>query len=240
MASDEMAEFFGKWGVSVRLSSAQYPQSNGRAEAAVKTAKRLIMANTGDGGNLDTDRMALALLQYLTTPLRGGDRSPAQLAAGRQLRDGVPTARWHLMVDRQWGWTLRRREVQMADSGEAREACSTPRRLPPLPLGTRVRVQNQASNLWDRTGLVVEARPHRQYAVRLDGSGRVSFRNRKHLRPSTAPDPARGNRPETEQASAQPPPPAATPSTAPTHDPSLQPPRPRRQTRRPAWMDGFA
>ncbi|MPC54822.1 Retrovirus-related Pol polyprotein from transposon opus [Portunus trituberculatus] len=74
------------------------------------------------------------------TPLKGGDKSPAQLAAGGQLRDRVPTARWQLMVDRQWGWTLRRREVQMADSAEAREADSTQRRLPPLLPGTRVRV----------------------------------------------------------------------------------------------------
>ncbi|XP_050709988.1 uncharacterized protein LOC126994747 [Eriocheir sinensis] len=59
LASDEMMEFLKKWGVLVRMSSAQYPQSNGRAEVAVKTAKRLIVPNTGDGGKLDTDRMAL-------------------------------------------------------------------------------------------------------------------------------------------------------------------------------------
>ncbi|XP_064113430.1 uncharacterized protein K02A2.6-like [Macrobrachium nipponense] len=36
LASEEMeGEFFKLWGVSVRLSSAQYPESNGRAEAAV-------------------------------------------------------------------------------------------------------------------------------------------------------------------------------------------------------------
>lgn len=49
LSNDEMTEFF-RWGVSVRISSAQYPKSNGRAEVAVKTAKRLIRANTGTGG----------------------------------------------------------------------------------------------------------------------------------------------------------------------------------------------
>ncbi|XP_066956244.1 uncharacterized protein [Macrobrachium rosenbergii] len=41
LASEEM-EAFRRWGVKVHLSSAQYPQSNGRAEAAVKSAKRLL------------------------------------------------------------------------------------------------------------------------------------------------------------------------------------------------------
>ncbi|XP_064088671.1 uncharacterized protein K02A2.6-like [Macrobrachium nipponense] len=79
LASEEMGEFFKLWGVSVRLSSAQYLQSNGRAEAAVKVGKRIIMANTGSGGNLDTDKSSLAMLQYLNTPLRDGSSEMAYL-----------------------------------------------------------------------------------------------------------------------------------------------------------------
>ncbi|XP_042224308.1 uncharacterized protein LOC121868104 [Homarus americanus] len=90
LVSEEMVEFFWKWSVAVRLSSAQYPQSNGRAEAAVKTAKRVLLNNTGANGSLDEDKVSLALLQYLNTPLRGADKSPAHLATGRQLHDGVP------------------------------------------------------------------------------------------------------------------------------------------------------
>ncbi|XP_068205427.1 uncharacterized protein [Palaemon carinicauda] len=103
LASEEMGEFFKLWGVSVRLSSAQYPQSNGRAEAAVKIRKQVIMANMGSGGNLNMDKSSMAMLQYLNTPLRGINKSPAQMAAGRQLRDGVPMARWHLTADKHWG-----------------------------------------------------------------------------------------------------------------------------------------
>ena len=221
-----MAEFLKDWGVTVRLSSAQYPQSNGRAEAAVKTAKRIIKANTGGGGTLDTDKASLALLQYLNTPLRAIDKSPAQLAAGRQLRDGVPTARWHLKVDRHWGGTLRRREVQMGEAGDTLMANSTPRQLPPLAPGTHVRVQNQASNVWDRTGLVVEALPHRQYTIRLDGSGRISLRNRKHLRPTLAQAPP--------EAQIGVPPTVGSPATP----PQLQP-HPRRQAKHPRWLDDY-
>ena len=51
-----------------------------------------------------------------------------------------------------------------------------------------VAVQNQDvnhPNRWDRTGKVVEKLPHRQYRVKMDGSGRISLRNRKFLRPIT-------------------------------------------------------
>ena len=43
------------WGVGHRFLSAYNPKSNGRAEVAVKSAKRLLSANTGPAGSLDTD-----------------------------------------------------------------------------------------------------------------------------------------------------------------------------------------
>ena len=50
--------------------------------------------------------------------------------------------------------------------------------------GTLVRVQNPVSKLWDRAGVITEALSHRQYTVKLKGSGRITLRNRKHLRVS--------------------------------------------------------
>ena len=52
------------WAVKHRLSSAAYPQSNGQAELAVKSAKRIISGNTGAQGSLDNDCAARAILQY--------------------------------------------------------------------------------------------------------------------------------------------------------------------------------
>ncbi|XP_076049693.1 uncharacterized protein LOC143030430 [Oratosquilla oratoria] len=179
----QLRRYFTRWGAPEQLSTDGVLWL---AEAAVKSAKKIIKANTGGGGTLDTDKASLALLQYLNTPLRTINKSPAQLAAGRQLRDGVLTARWHLRVDRHWGGTLRQREVQMGEAGNTLMANSTLRHLQPLAPDTRVRVQNQASDVWDRTGLVVEALPHRQYTIRLDGSGRIRLRNRKRLRLTSA------------------------------------------------------
>ena len=71
------------------------------------------------------------------------------------------------------------------------------RQLPPLKVGDFVRIQNQTgqySKRWDKTGTVIEVRQHDQYVIRVDGSGRVTNRNRKFLRkysPVQPPQPTR-------------------------------------------------
>ena len=148
------------------------------------------MVNRGAGGSLDTDATATAILQYLNTPLRDINKSPAQLAMGRQLRDGVPAAKQHYKVDMHWRKALRDRELKVAESHRGTMARDGARRtLTPLQPGTEVRVQNQANREWDRTGIVVQVLRHRQYIVRLDGSGRLSRRNRAHLKPIQVPQP---------------------------------------------------
>ena len=113
-----MFALFRKCGVSTRVSLAYYAQSNGRAEAAVKSAKRILMDNTGPGGSLETDKVSVALLQYHNTPLRDINKSPAQLAAGRQLRDGIPVDKRHYRVCRNWRSTLKERETKMTEEHE--------------------------------------------------------------------------------------------------------------------------
>ena len=238
LVSDEMSSFFKRWAVKVRLSSAQYPQSNGRAEAAVKTAKRIIRSNTGEGGTLDCDRASLAILEYLNTPIRIVNKSPAQLTIGRQLRDGVPKARLHYMVDAHWIQALNNRETQMAENNDKIIASRTSRRHSPLYIGNRVRIQNQATKLWDRTGTIVEALRHRQYNVRLDGSGRISLRNRRHLSIIHAPRPSHeSGLPPTSPANL----PDAPPSMpdAPPNIPDAPPTRPRRRACRPFWQSDY-
>ena len=88
--STDFLAFLKRWGVIRRLPSAYYPQSNGRAETAVKTIKRLIRGNTNRGGDIHTDAITMSLLQHRNTPLRDMDKSPAELALGRSHRDGIP------------------------------------------------------------------------------------------------------------------------------------------------------
>ena len=196
--------------------SAYYSQSNGRAEAAVKTAKRILMDNTGPGGSLDTDKVAVALLQYHNTPLRDINRSPAQLAAGRQLRDGIPADKRHYGICRNWRSALKERERKMAEAHqEIIKKQGNARTLPSITTGTRVWVQNPVNNNWEKSGTVVESLANRQYTVKIDGSGRISRRNRKHLKVINEP-------PATSTAHSDPMTPASQQET-----------RPRRHRRRP-------
>ena len=115
LMSKEFSNFLTIWGVEHRLSSSYYPKSNGRAEAAVKTMKRLIMENTGKGGNIDSDKIAVALLQYRNPPLKGANKSPAQLLLGRKLRDSIPQSPKGYEISDQWQYFLRQREVSMSE-----------------------------------------------------------------------------------------------------------------------------
>ena len=90
-ASSAFQEFLRRWCVKQRLSSVAYPQSNGRAEFAVKTAKRIVKENTGPQGSLDNDNVAWAIFQYWNIPIQSIGLSPAQLLLYCQLHDSIPS-----------------------------------------------------------------------------------------------------------------------------------------------------
>ena len=182
LSSKEIKDWLENWGVTIRPSSAYYPQSNGRAEAAVKTLKRLLQRNTGSRGSTDTDSIAKALLQHRNTPLRDVGRSPAQLALGRDLRDTIPLPKERYKVDLNWAHHLRERERKMFQKIlELSIKSSTNKSLRALMKGSKVLCQNARTRQWDRSGTIVETHPFRKYSVKMDGSGRVSLRNRRHL-----------------------------------------------------------
>jgi len=100
--STAFQDFLSAWGVHHRLSSAHYPQSNGRAELAVKTSKRIILNNINANGTLDNDNAARAILQYRNTPIAELGLSPSQLLFHRQLRDSIPTNPTHYQLHKNW------------------------------------------------------------------------------------------------------------------------------------------
>ena len=67
--------------------SNEYPQSNGQAESAVKSAKQIVYDNTNPDGSLNNNAAAKALLQYRNTSLKDCKLSPAQILFYSQLRN---------------------------------------------------------------------------------------------------------------------------------------------------------
>ena len=185
-------EFLRRWGVKHRVSSAYHPQSNGRAEVAVKTAKRLLRSNVGPSGALDNDRLLRALLQLRNTPDPDCSVSPSQIVFGRHLRDTLSFASGldkfsDPAVRPQWrqAWEAKEEALKARFVKSSESLNQHARLLAPLQIGQRVLVQNQHGNFpkrWDRTGTVVELMGHDQYRVKVDGSGRLTLRNRRFLR----------------------------------------------------------
>ena len=81
------------------------------------------------------------------------------------------------------------RELALArrHSGDHEQWNDHTKRLTQLKVGDHVYIQNLIGNhtrRWERTGIVVEVRQYHQYVIRVDG--RVTIRNRQHLRKFTS------------------------------------------------------
>lgn len=187
--------FLKRWCVTHRISTAYNPQSNGRAEVAVKATKRLLRSNIGPNGSLDSDRFIQALLQQRNTPDPDCNISPAQVIFGKPLKDSLSFVNRlekfsnpHIRPAWREAWSLKESSLKTryTRSQEALDAHTRTQR--PLRVGDRCFIQNGAGNFpkrWDRTGVVTEVLPYDKYSLRVDGSGRVTSRNRKSLRQFT-------------------------------------------------------
>lgn len=188
-------DFLQIWGITHRISSAYFPQSNGRAEVAVKTAKRLLMSNLKPNGDLNSDAFLRAMLQLRNTPDPDCGLSPAEIVFGRPLRDAFAFVNRlqkfsNRHVCRAWRETWKAKES--AHRLRAKKCESTlrshSRSCAPLKRGDRVFIQNQSGPAplkWDKVGSVVEVLKFDQYNIKVDGSGRITKRNRRFLRPMT-------------------------------------------------------
>ena len=82
---------------------------------------------------------------------------------------------------------MKERELKTSKAAlaEKRKWSERSKKLEALQIGHRVAVQNIAGNhpnKWDRVGTVIEVKQNDQYAVKVDGTGRITLRNRRNLR----------------------------------------------------------
>ena len=161
-------------------------QSRGR----LKTAKPIIGDNTSSNGSVNNDKAARAILQYRNTPIPELGLSPSKLLFHRQLRDAIPANPIQLYsLHKEWIVSALEGENAFASKYQAIESNynSKARTSAPLTVQTRVRLQDKGN--WRKTGTVMETLPHKQCRIRMDGSGRVTLRNLRFLKPASTLEP---------------------------------------------------
>ena len=235
-AAAEFKQFLTDWGIIGGTSSPHYAQSNGRAEAEVKTMKKLIVGSS-TSGSFNPDKFAKAILMFRNAPRLGG-ASPAQLVFSRPVRDTLPAH--HRSFAAEWQQAATELEQRALDAKENRitHYNSTAHDLKPLAVGNHVLIQRPLSKQWDIPGIIVEVGANRDYLIKTH-SGRIFRRNRRFLRQRIAVMPGAQGEPQGTRAVAVPtavvpaamqhptppePPAAAQPTE--THRRSTRQPRP--------------
>ena len=169
--SQEFSSFAKLWEFQHTISSAYNSQSNGKAESAVKIAKRLFKRSRDP---------YLALLEWRNTPTIGLDSSPSQRLLARRTRGAVPVSDGKLAVNMppgNWEKKLHRQaQIQRHHSGYG----ST---FTPLRKGEPVLVQDLRARKtqWMR-GRCEGQLSKSSYTVEVDGQ--LLHRNRQFLKPS--------------------------------------------------------
>ena len=172
-ASREFKEFASAWHFDHQTSSPHYPQSNGKIENAVKTAKKLLTKEKASGQD-----PYLAILDWRNTPSPSIGSSPVQRLFGRRTKTLLPTAGTLLQPKIMEGTEdkLKERKTKQAlfyNKGT--------KELPELQPGDTVRMKPLPSDkekLW-RKGSVVKQVAPRSYEVDLQGT--MFRRNIRHL-----------------------------------------------------------
>ena len=150
------------------------------------------MDNSKLDGSPDLDKIARAILQHRNTPDTEYGISPAQLVFGRPIRDFLPVRPGDFSPSDVWIDNREKRELAMRKrimKGTEKWTEHT-RNLPALCPGSRVLIQNQygagkVAKKWDKSGLILENLGFNKYRVKVDGSGRITDRNRQFLKQFT-------------------------------------------------------
>lgn len=177
--SAEFLDFARELHFSSVTSSPRFAQANGKAENAVKTAKRLLQRAHESGINAN-----LALLEWRNMPLEGRNASPAQLMFGRQTRTLLPASPSQLKSSGPHPAEAQE-ALQRTKDKQAQNYNRSAKSLPELQVGDTVRVQTDRGP-WEKGFVLDRAGTPRSYIIQLESGSQIR-RNRRHLRKSLEP-----------------------------------------------------
>ena len=162
-ACEQFTIFANQWSFEHGPGSPGHQQINGKAEAAVKQAKRLLRKAKETKGDLH-----LALLAMRSTPNESMGTSPAQRLLGRRCRTLLPTTKGLLKPQ-----TVPTEEVKKkTQASQARQANyynQGAKDLPPVEEGDVVRMRpfRLGQKAWEKA-IVVKRYDERSYEVETD------------------------------------------------------------------------
>ena len=177
--SETFRSFSTNWDFEHLCSSPGHSQSNGKAESAVKTAKRLLTKAKKAGSD-----PYIALLDHRNTPSQGLNTSPAQRLMNRRARTLLPTSAALLQPKIINDSAKMKQKIQK----QAEQFNKTAKDLPPLDEGDVVRMKPliQGKKNWQKA-IVTKRLDERSYMV--ETSTAVYRRNRVHLKKTPEPPP---------------------------------------------------
>ena len=170
-ASEEFHYFSREWKFKHVTSSPRYPQSNGKAESAVKTCKMLLKK-----ANLAKTDVYLALLDHRNTPTEQTNLSPAQRLFSRRTRTLLPMSTKLL---KPYQHPAVKDKLMSAQDRQASYYNKISRPLPEIQPGDVVRLKLPGENIWTKAMCASQVAP-RSYTVEC--KGRTYRRNRRDLR----------------------------------------------------------
>ena len=138
----------------------------------------MLRDNTEAQGTLDTNKFLPALLAHLHKPDLNTTMSRSNMVFCRKMKDLMPIK------------PARVKGIARRHMARSQMLNKQTRRLAPLKVGHTVSIENQHSNTpikWDHTVMIVEVGDFDKYSIKVDGSGRLTNRNRRFLQPTRRP-----------------------------------------------------
>ncbi|XP_038151255.1 uncharacterized protein K02A2.6-like [Cyprinodon tularosa] len=178
--SQQFQEFAKQWDFTHTTSSPEFPQSNGLAERAVRSAKQLMEKSHRDGSDV-----FLNLLNLRNIPRDIMLGSPAERLMSRQTRADIPVSSALLQPVARNCRHIHRHLLQKRLTVK-RHYDKSSRALQPLQEGQVVRMQTERG--YNKLGTVTDVcKEPRSYVIQANG--KTYRRNRRHILPVAEPPP---------------------------------------------------